>query len=345
MTSVQTVCGPVPGSELGITLMHDHVFIRREHWTIPVEASRRALAFESVSMELLGRLRLDPYAAKDNLTLSDADTAATELRDYALCGGRTLVDPTPINLGRDAAALKRIAQTTGLNIVMGTGYYVHDSLPDDFGTRTVEEIRRELAQELDNGVGGSRIFPGIVGEIGTSAPITVSEEKSLRAAAQAATSVALSVHLDAWGREGHRVLDIAREEGVNPNRIILCHMNPSCRDLDYQMELADRGAYLGYDLVGMEYRYGKFSRQCPADYETAGAVLELISAGYLDRLLLSQDVSLKIMLKRYGGFGYSHILENYVPLLRYLGASKGQVDVMLSVNPARVLTGESTAKA
>jgi len=164
------------------------------------------------------------------------------------------------------------------------------------------------------------------------------EQKVLRGAARAqrATRVPLTIHMPGWERLGHRVLDLVAEEGIDLHCVILDHMNPSGIDLDYQASLAERGAYLEYDMIGMDYYYADQHAQSPCDEENAAAVRNLIRFGHLSHLLLSQDVFLKMMLTRNGGFGYAYVLRHFVPRLRRHGVTEEQVMTMLIENPRRV---------
>jgi phosphotriesterase-related protein len=126
--------------------------------------------------------------------------------------------------------------------------------------------------------------------------------------------VPIEVHLPGWERLGHRVLDILEQEGADLRHTVLCHMNPSFADKRYQRELAQRGAFLEYDMIGMSYYYADESAQSPSDEENARAIRELIDDGYIQQILLSQDVFLKTMLTRYGGHGYGYILKHFVPV-------------------------------
>jgi phosphotriesterase-related protein len=119
---------------------------------------------------------------------------------------------------------------------------------------------------------------------------------------------------------------------------VLCHMNPSHRDTDYQHTLARRGAWLEYDMIGMDYYYADEDAQSPSDEENARAIKALIDAGFIDRLLMSQDVFLKTMLTRYGGHGYGYILKHFVPRLRRHGVTNQQIETMMIANPASVFS-------
>jgi phosphotriesterase-related protein len=144
------------------------------------------------------------------------------------------------------------------------------------------------------------------------------------------------VHLDGWGREGHRVLDIVCEEGADITRTILCHMNPSWDDVEYQRSLAERGTYVEYDMMGMTYFYLP-NKACPDDLSVLQSISHLICDGFLDRVLISQDVFLKSMFKGYGGLGYTHVLENLTPLYREVGMSAEHLSTIFRDNPRRLL--------
>jgi phosphotriesterase-related protein len=328
------VWGPIPGTELGITLVHEHVlFDVSDYWQRPSEATRMRLAEAPVTIETLGDVRFDPFLLRDNLTHGDVDLAVEELGAFAARGGATVVDATNVSMGRDPRALRAIARRTGLGIVMGSGYYTEISLDDAFRCRTVDDIADELVRDVTIGVGDSGIRAGLIGEIGTSSPITPSELVSVRAAAraQALTGAPLMVHLDGWAREGHAVLDVIEGEGADPRRVILCHMNPSCDDPSYQTSLAERGAFIEYDMMGMTYVY-PVGRACPDDERAMRGVRRLMEAGYGHRVLISQDVFLKSMLRRYGGLGYTHVLDSLLPIAEAVGVGGAEVMQILTSN-------------
>lgn len=340
MSSVQTVTGPIAAEALGITLIHEHLLVdARRYWRNPQEASRVHLAHRSVSAEILHELRQDPFVNLDNCGLFDEEVASEEVAQFRLLGGRTVVDATSANIGRDPLALQRIAERTGLHIVMGAGYYLEHSHPDWVRSATIEDLTERISADVLEGAEGTEIKAGHIGEIGISKDFTLQEEKVLRAAARAQrqTQVALSVHLPGWERLAHRVLDVIAEEGGDLSRVILNHMNPSGADPEYQMSLADRGAYLSYDMIGMDYYYADQDAQSPSDEENARAIAGLVRAGYGHKVVLSQDVFIKIMLTRYGGNGYAYILRHFVPRLKRHGLGRQEIDRMLVENPRRAL--------
>lgn len=336
---VMTVDGPIPSAALGMTLMHEHLQNDCScWWNPPSDPARAHLAEGPVRMEILGELAQDPFVNRHNVALDDLDLAIEEAAAFARAGGRSVVDPTCRGIGRDPAKLRAIAAGTGLNVVMGAGYYLHTSFPAGFEALGVDDIADQIVREALDGVDGTDARIGLIGEIGVSSDFTEGEERSLRGAVRAMvrTGLALMVHLPGWFRLGHRVLDMVEEEGGDLRRTVLCHMNPSFDDPGYQDALAARGAFLEFDMIGMDYFYADQQAQCPSDEEVARAILRLVGAGFGDRLLLSQDVFLKMMLTRYGGNGYAFVVNHFLPRLRRHGADEATLARLMVTNPRRV---------
>lgn len=337
-----TVLGPVPVDDLGVTLMHEHLLVDATPWfQEPEEATRRSLARRLVSMDMLGALKNEPFLCKDNCQLLDEPTSIEEVSRFRQAGGQTIVDPTCRGIGRDPEALQRISRATGLHVIMGAGYYLEPSHPDHVKDMEIRDIAEEIEQDVTEGMGG--VKAGIIGEIGISADFTEEEEKVLRGAARAQsnTGVPLEVHLPGWERHAGRVLDTVGEEGANLSDTILCHMNPSGEDFEYQAELAQRGAWLEYDMIGMDFYYADQEAQSPSDQQNGRALERLKEAGLLGQVLLSQDVFVKIQLTRYGGTGYAHILDYFAPRLeRHHGFTEEETSQLLVENPKRVFAGK-----
>ncbi|WP_027133558.1 phosphotriesterase family protein [Geminicoccus roseus] len=331
---VMTVDGPIASADMGITLPHEHILNDcRCWWNPPKEPERAYLADEKIHIGILSELRQDPFVNLHNCGLDDEPLAVRELAAFRKAGGATVVDPTCRGIGRNPQALRRIAKATGLNIVMGSGYYLHSSHPPELATMSADDVADQIVEEALTGIDGVRI--GLIGEIGVSAEFTAAERVSLRGAAraQARTGLPLMVHLPAWFRLGLEVLDIVAEEGGDLDHTILCHMNPSFDDPAYQQACAERGAFIEYDMIGMDFFYADQGVQCPSDEQSAAAIRRLIDRGFGHKLLLSQDVFLKNMLSAYGGNGYAFVLRHFVPRLRRHGVSEDAIQRMLVHNP------------
>jgi phosphotriesterase-related protein len=341
MTLVQTVTGPIDAADLGICLTHEHVLNDvTSWWHEPFERSQERLATEPIAMDQLWELQHDPFASLDNCRLDDVDLAVAEVARFAALGGRSIIDATSGSIGRDPAGLRQVSERAGVHIVMGCGLYLDSSMPAGVDEMDIDTIAAGITADLTTGVDGIRA--GIIGEIGVSAEFTEREHRSLRAAAvaQAESGVPLQVHLPGWFRLGGEVLDVIEDEGADLTRTVLCHMNPSGSDLDYQEELLQRGAWLQYDMIGMGVFYADQQVQSPSDEDNARHLARLIQRGWLGRLLISSDVFLKSLLRAYGGPGYGHILEFFVPRLQRHGVTAEQCLSLMTDNPRRLFESE-----
>ncbi len=342
-TSVMTVLGPVSSEELGTTLCHEHLYLDNQRsWRGVEHPAARRFAEKPVSIEDLGTLHDDPYLSLDNQRLTDVDLTIAEVARYAEAGGRTILDPTCRGMGHDPLAVRRISEESGLQVVLGCGYYLQRTHPPEVAASSVEELTARIEADVREGIDGSGVRPGFIGEIGVSPDFTHDEEKCLRAAAraQARTGIPLSVHLPGWLRYGEWVLDVIEQEGGDVRSTILCHQNPSHDDPEYQVRLARRGSYLEYDMLGMPYYYPG-EGQSPSDDQAAVAIRNLIGLGFGGQILLSGDVFLKMMLTAFGGMGYAHVLERFVPRLRRHQVPERAITRMLVDNPRALFEAAS----
>ena len=306
---VMTVSGPIPPEKLGFTLPHEHTRIAL--WHIEKRWDYWELA-------------------------ADEDLITEELRDFRRRGGGTLVDLTLDGVGRDPHRLRRLASASGLNIVMGCGWYrgAHYPVEALIDRRSVDDLADGIAREFADGVGDTGIRPGIIGEIGTDKPwISALEERVHRAAARASvrTGMAITTH-GVQSDVGLAQLRIFTEEGVDPGRVVIGHAD-SHLDLDFYLAVLDAGASLQFDFLG--HRFGVEEALEPRLVET---IVELLERGFASQLLLSQDVCHDRQLKANGGFGYAYLQQHFLPTLRTAAVGEGEIRTMTIENPARILT-------
>jgi phosphotriesterase-related protein len=310
-----TVSGPIPADRLGFTLPHEHLFLDTYSWPGGKSGSG-ALGI------------IDPVL--------DWDTVVDEVEAYRRAGGAAIVDLSLPAIGRAPDALRRVAETTGVHVVMGCGWYRDSFYPSDLNYRSTEELADELVREFEDGVGGSGVRPGVIGEIGVETTFpTAREERVLRAAARAhhRTGLAITTHTPIR-TSGRAALEILLQEGVPPERVIIGHAD-SYPVPDYLTSLLADGCYVQFDCVAWSY---KSKADMPfGPQELADLTVDLVRRGFGDRLLLSHDVSNRALLKRYGGDGFTCIAERFLPLLRDAGLEDEAIGALTVDNPRRAL--------
>ena len=335
---VRTVLGPVDPGDLGITMAHEHLWM--DSTPLLAVHGYRTSASGPWDAAVAAEARWNPGVHADNYRLTDVATTVEELAPFVRAGGRAIVECTPPSLGRDPRRTREIAARAGVHVIQGTGQYlepVHEPWVTD---ATVDHITDHLLAEVRDGIDDTGIHPGIFGEIGTSDPVRPGEVRVLRAvgAAARASGLAVSVHLHPWGYEGAVALDLLESGGADAERVILGHLNTAIDHPDQLRTLADRGATLGFDLFGFDHSLLGPGRWPPSDADVAATIVALVHDGYGDRIVLGQDIGVRTRFRRWGGWGYAHVLEHVVPLLRDLGLDDAAVARMLVHNPARLLS-------
>ena len=344
MVKIQTVTGPIDSADMGLTLTHEHILNNTLSWWHPPldgSARSRELVDEPVSIANIWELRHDPFISRDNCVMDDLDLAIREVRRFADQGGKTIIETTADGLGRDPLRLAEVSRATGLNIVMGTGYYLDGSQPAENDAKSEREIADEIVRDITVGVRDTGIRSGVIGEIGVGSGFTARERKSLAGAcaAQRETHLPMQIHMPAWFRLGDEVLDFVEARGVPLESVVLCHSNPSGPDHAYQARLLDRGVNLQYDMIGMQVFYADQQAACTSDEDDARNLARLVGEGYGEQLLLSHDIFMKILLRENGGPGYGHIVEFFLPRLARHGVPLERGIAMMTESPRRLFEG------
>lgn len=351
MGKVMTVLGPVDSKDLGKTLSHEHIFCDFTCFLLePKTDAEKAFMEEPVNLDNLWSMRVNPYANRDECVLDSMGTAIKELEVFKQYGGKTICELSLDGCGRNPERLKEVAEKTGLNIIGGTGHYIYSTLPQVVFESSAEQLANIYVDEFKNGIRDTGVRPGIIGEIGTSETLYPEEIKVLHAAgmAQRETGMAVTIHVDAGSHHGHEVLDILiKEEGVSPDKIVLGHMDflLTQKDLapgegmDILLSMANRGCYIEFDLCGNTtvYKRPKGSWVLPTDLQRTQAIATLCKHGFSDRVLCSHDQGLKHFLRSYGGWGYSHVLNDFQTYLGEAGVEPHTAKLFNEDNPARLL--------
>lgn len=331
--TVNTVLGPVAADELGHVQPHEHLLADLRRYA-PDDACD-----EEITLRNHFRSRVD----RDNrcdLVLDDVDVAVSELSAFRDAGGGTVVDATPVGLGRSPLGLRKVAERCGTHVVMGSGFYVAAFHPPEVATLERAEITERIVADVTTGVDG--VLAGIIGEIGLSWPPHPDELKVLEAAAaaQAETGAALLIHPGRHADAPLHHLRHAVAAGADPARTVMSHIDRTLFTSEAMLTLARTGCLLEFDLFGTESSYypPDPSVDLPNDGMRVRCIAALIEAGFGAQLLISSDICRKTQLTHYGGEGYGHILRRVLPLMLARGISANEVDLITRRTPARLLT-------
>jgi len=334
--TVQTVLGPIAPDALGPTLMHEHVLC---DLTAPELAAQRMPPVE-IRLDNLFEIRHQWSRHAGHHVLDDRDLAASELMRFRALDGSAVVELTCEGIAPDPAGLAEIARRTGLHIIAGSGPYVEAYLGPEERNRSVDDTTATMVRAVREGLGDSGVRAGILGEIGVSTPCTASERRSLIAAAHAqqVTGAAINVHPPRTLDGTMDAIATLRQAGADIERVIVSHIDRTLFDVDPMERVADTGAVLEFDFFGIESSYYPFADvDLPNDGQRVRHIVELVRRGHGQRIVVAHDICTRTRLRRFGGHGYGHLLENAVPLMRRRGLSDGDVAQILVATPRRLL--------
>jgi phosphotriesterase-related protein len=319
MPEVATLRGPVDVEQLGVTLMHEHVFVLTTDW--------------------LQNYGPGSFWSEDEQVAN----AIEKLEALRAKGVTTIVDPTVIGLGRYIPRLLAVAESVEMHIIPATGVYTYHDLPFAYtqrGPGTVldgpEPMIEDFTRDIVEGIADTGVKAAFLKCAVEHADMSAGVERVLRAVAQTHndTGAPITVHTSAAEQTARLVVKILQEEGADLTKVVLGHVGDST-DVDYLMELADSGAILGMDRFGIDVF-------CPTD-DRVRTVVALAERGYADRMVLSHDAS--FFIDWFGpdfvelrdavmpNWTYEHISDDVLPALREQGVTDAQIDQMVIENP------------
>lgn len=332
-----TVQAPIDPSHLGITLPHEHLFIDESIFLV----TDRGFSHQPLSLENLGSVRFNPNINSDNLRLDDEEMMAEEVMRFKSAGGSTIVDASVPGLGRDVDALRRLSIRTGINVIASSGYYVSTSHPRDMDSKSIDDVKNSIVNEIRVGVGTSRIRTGLI-KIGTTHPWGQNEQKVLQGAAraQSETGAPIEVHPGRNRRHPLAILELLEKEGANLSRVLILHIDRTIERLEDFETILDKGCSVDFDLFGQAWYPPEIPLEIPmpSDQIRVQRIRQLIEEGYVDRIMMSHDIDAKCWTYRYGGHGYAHILLNIAPFMLKQGISFENIHKLLVDNPRRLFT-------
>ena len=315
MATIETLNGPLDTAELGTVLMHEHVF------NITAEIQIAHPGFNGWDPEV------------------EVPKANEQLRAVKEAGIDTIVELSPIGLGRSLELIRPACEGTGLNVILATGLYTYDVLPRPWhfsgpgtllgGDEPLDELMRS---DLRDGIEGSGIKPGILKCAIDAAGLTEHVERVVRSVCRIhkETGTAVCIHTHPESERGLDALRVLEEEGIDPARVMLAHCGDTT-DLDYLEKLAASGALLGFDRFGLNILL-------PFE-ERVGTVAAMCERGHADKMILSQDANCfsdwfppGLHEQVTPDWHFLHVLQDVIPALRERGVSDVDIDLMMRQN-------------
>ncbi|WP_406723705.1 phosphotriesterase [Streptomyces sp. GD-15H] len=316
--TVNTVLSPVPTEQLGVVAVHEallSVVPGAEH------------AFD--------------------ITLDRAEifeTLAAKLKDFRAHGGGTIVDSTGMFHGRDVRLYEALSRTTGVHIVASTGQGPEELLGGYFLTPQTnpptpwpaEKFADLFTKEVTEGMVVPRVerrgAAGLVATAATLEGMTATDESLFRGAARTALSTGIAVSIR-YGSDAVHDLDIVLDEELPADRVVAGGLDrKDAVATDAPLEIARRGAYVALDHVGVE------DEAHLTDAERADLVVDLVRAGFGNRILLSSNATGVAKGHPGNDLPYSYVLTTFVPLLKARGLSDEDTQRILVENPRDLLS-------
>jgi phosphotriesterase-related protein len=315
LATVETVHGPVDLDELGLTLIHEHF-----------RTTDEAMRFQF------------PHLYDEDAEWERAMADANAVRSH---GVETVVEPSAMFLHRDAAFSRRVADESGLNVILATGVYTYEHLPQPLMNRSEDQIAEIYVHDIERGIQGTDIKAAFIKCAADEPGVTPNIEKMHRAAARASlqTGRPIMAHSRPASGTGIEQMRIFGEEGVDPGKVQMAHTGDT-DDLDYIERLLDTGCWIGMDRYGLDIFLPTEQRQ--------QTVLALLEKGHADRMFLSQDycstidwfpaeVQEQLATTMVPNWSMTFLFEQVIPELKERGMTEEQLDQMMVENPKRWL--------
>lgn len=344
---IQTVLGPIEASQLGRVLTHEHFNLDFKMFHTAPPAQLKEFLNDKITLQNVGYIKQWPYSSRDNLQLLGPEVDAAileEMRLYKKFGGGTIVENTSLGLKRNVPLMIKVSKELGVNVIAGTGYYVDVCQPSSNLNLNVEAMCDVMQKEITEGcLDYPEVKCGIIGEVGSSWPISDFERRAIIASAHVQTSLNCPVtfHPARTPEAPFEIIRIFQEAGGNVKKAVMSHLDRTLKQMEDLLEFASSGSFCQFDMFGIECSFYQLNSKfdMPSDAQRVDMIASLISEGKEDKILVSHDIHTKHRLSNFGGHGFSHIMNSVVPKMLIKGIHSNVIDKMLIKNPAAWLVG------
>jgi len=316
---VRTVLADVAPEEIGsgATLFHEHLSF--DYASPPAEPRRPGTP-------------APPPPTNEEMV----DLLVEELRMAAFDGVSCIVDSSiGPRTAQQLANLTAMATRSGVHVVIGGSYFLQPRYPEAIAGLDEDALAAHLIEQA------ARERWGALGEVGSSFPAMHDDERRMiRAVSQVhrRTGLPIFTHVPHESCPSCAIeqIDLYESAGVDMRHLCIGHLSTIQRSDDpgweTHKEIAGRGAFIGFDTVGH-----RMSASFIPEREKVDMVLNALEAGYEDHILLSSDFANTAQIKANWGNGFSTVLVQFVPKLRYYGVPEETIRKILVDNPRRWL--------
>lgn len=341
--AVITATGPVEKKALGLTHAHEHIFADTSMDFVEAPQRIRDIwAAQGIDMEggvtlaNYGWLMREPQWSVDNQILDSYEDARDEMAIFKAAGGKTVCEPTPYSLGGDPLKLRRLSQELDMYFIFGSGFYRQKFHPPQAASMSVEDMEEMMFKDITEGVAGTGVRAGVLGELGTSGgQILPVERRTLIAAGRVnkRTNVPIYIHTEGYKEVILEAIQIINDQGGNPEKINICHVNES----PHWEEVLKTGVTIGDDCFGSTFSVDSVTVMNTEDAPRVAHLKKMVEKGYAGKIIVGNDICMKMRLHKYGGWGYDHILTNLGPYFLKAGITEKQLEILFHDAPQNFL--------
>jgi phosphotriesterase-related protein len=258
----------------------------------------------------------------DAAQLAEVVEFLSPLHDYDV---GLLVDATAPGVGRNPALIQGASRELAIAIMLSTGLWKERGHPDWARGLDRHQLAERMVGDIEVGIGASGIRAGLI-KVASGPVMSDAEREAFHAAAiaQRSTGVAVTTHTE--GLVGREQLGLLLDEGVQPDRIIIGHLD-MVNDRAYHAELASSGAFIEFDRVGATHDIG--------DQLRVEVVVAAIDQGYARNILLSHDSHAITTGYAEGRRPFTTLFDDFLPQLRAAGVDDKTLDLIVRENPLR----------
>lgn len=300
-----------------MTLTHEHFSLDfHKFYSEPPQQLSKFFADgdnQKIHLRNSGFVRQYPYGSKYNINFEDDDTHRAVLEDvkqYKEFGGTTIVENTTHGLNRDLKLMCHAAQSTGVNIIAGTGHYLEMTQKPETINMSLEAMIELYTREIQDGVDVQltsselvKVKCGFIGEVGSVYPITNFERRAIQATAEVQSSLkcGVSFHPGRDERGPFEILRIYLEAGGDASKAVMSHLDRTLLSDEKLLEFSEIGCYCQMDLFGNEVSWYQLNStvDMPSDAQRVDRLKLLADHGKLERILVSHDIHTKHRLVRF----------------------------------------------